>query len=159
MPAWFLVLTLITIGFILFIIELFTPTFGIVGITGIVLLIAGCYIAVTQLSMLSGIFVSAASLIIVIACIRIFPRTRIAKRIFLSTSETKDTGFHSGSKELDMLIGKEGVAITTLRPSGTALIDGKRIDVVTDGVYLPQDSVIKVTAVKGPRVVVTEVKR
>jgi membrane-bound serine protease (ClpP class) len=46
-----------------------------------------------------------------------------------------------------------------LRPSGTALIDGKRIDVVTEGIYLLQDSVIKVTAVKGPRVVVTEVKK
>lgn len=159
MPAWFLVLTLIVIGFILFIIELFTPTFGIVGITGILLLIAGCYMAVTQLSTLAGIFVSIASFIIIIICVRIFPRTRVAKRIFLSTAETKDTGFHSGSKELDMLIGKEGVSLTPLRPSGTALIDGKRIDVVTEGVYLPQDSVIKVTAVKGPRIVVTEVKR
>ncbi|MBI3991210.1 MAG: hypothetical protein HY350_03570, partial [Candidatus Omnitrophica bacterium] len=70
------------------------------------------------------------------------------------TIQDKESGYHSGSRELKGLQGKEGVSITTLRPSGTALIEGKRIDVVTNGVFLQKGTTIKVTIVEGSRVVV-----
>ncbi|MDR4496923.1 MAG: hypothetical protein MRK02_03215 [Candidatus Scalindua sp.] len=31
------------------------------------------------------------------------------------------------------LLSAEGVAVTTLRPSGTASINGKRVDVISEG--------------------------
>jgi len=52
----------------------------------------------------------------------------------------------------DHLLGKTGKALTTLRPTGTALIDGKRVDVVTDGEYLPNNTDIKVIKVEGARI-------
>jgi membrane-bound serine protease (ClpP class) len=53
------------------------------------------------------------------------------------------------------LLGKEGLAHTTLRPAGTALIDGVRVDVVTRGELIDARTRIKVIAVEGNRVVVT----
>ena len=53
------------------------------------------------------------------------------------------------------LEGKEGVAQSTLRPAGTALIDGVRVDVITRGEMIAARTRIKVIAVEGNRVVVT----
>ena len=53
--------------------------------------------------------------------------------------------------------GKKGIALTTLRPSGTAEINGKRVDVVTESSYVEQGKKIKVIAAEGMRVVVKEI--
>jgi membrane-bound serine protease (ClpP class) len=50
-----------------------------------------------------------------------------------------------------------GTALTNLRPSGTALIDGKRVDVVTNGSMIERGAEVKVIAVEGARVVVRAV--
>jgi membrane-bound serine protease (ClpP class) len=50
-----------------------------------------------------------------------------------------------------------GIAQTNLRPSGTAMINGQRVDVVTEGPMIEQGAAIKVVAVEGMRVVVRAV--
>jgi membrane-bound serine protease (ClpP class) len=55
---------------------------------------------------------------------------------------------------LEALVGKEGVAVTPLRPSGTATIEGERINVVTEGGFVERNSKIVVVEVEGNRVVV-----
>ena len=52
------------------------------------------------------------------------------------------------------LNGRDGQALTQLRPSGTALIDGRRVDVVTEGGIVERGSSIRVVHVEGNRVVV-----
>jgi len=54
----------------------------------------------------------------------------------------------------DKLLGKEGEALSQLRPSGTALIDGKRYVVVTQGELLEKGTHVRVTDVAGNRIVV-----
>jgi membrane-bound serine protease (ClpP class) len=54
-------------------------------------------------------------------------------------------------------MGKVGIAYTTLRPGGTAVIDSRRIDVVADSEYIDKDVKIKVIRVEGIKVVVTAV--
>ena len=54
----------------------------------------------------------------------------------------------------DKLLGKEGEALSQLRPSGTALIDGRRYVVVTRGELLEKGTQVKVTDVAGNRIVV-----
>jgi len=75
----------------------------------------------------------------------------------LSAEEKADAGYTSRTNYSDLL-GAEGVAATTLRPAGTAEINGKRIDVVTDSEYIEHGKPIIVTAVEGMRVVVREKK-
>ena len=52
------------------------------------------------------------------------------------------------------LLGKSGVAKTALRPSGSALIEGERVDVVTEGNLIEAGTPLRVVAVEGLRVVV-----
>ena len=52
------------------------------------------------------------------------------------------------------LVGQDGVAVTDLRPAGTARIGDERVDVVTEGEYVAQGSAVRVIRSEGYRHVV-----
>ena len=86
--------------------------------------------------------------------LRLGLRTKTWSRFVLGTSEGSQEGFRASRKELEELVGRKGTTITMLRPAGTALIDGQKIDVVAEGTYVPKGSAIEVVQVEGHRVVV-----
>ena len=91
-------------------------------------------------------------LVIGVLCwLKFFPESRIAG-LFISRSAVGELGVSKPE-----LVNCTGVTITQLRPSGTAFINGKRVDVVTEGALIEQGASIKVVAVEGLRVVVREV--
>jgi membrane-bound serine protease (ClpP class) len=51
--------------------------------------------------------------------------------------------------------GRTGTAVTLLRPSGKAKIDGEVYDVVTQGDFIPKGSRIRVLKISGTRIIVT----
>jgi membrane-bound serine protease (ClpP class) len=55
------------------------------------------------------------------------------------------------------LVGKKGVSLTVLRPSGRAQIGDDFVDVVSEGPFIDKGRTIEVLAVEGMRVVVREV--
>jgi membrane-bound serine protease (ClpP class) len=55
------------------------------------------------------------------------------------------------------LLNQTGTAFTNLRPSGTAVINGKRVDVVTEGQMIERGTRVKVIAVEGMRIIVRAV--
>lgn len=50
--------------------------------------------------------------------------------------------------------GREGVAVTDLRPAGIVIIDGRKVDVVTAGDLIARGRRVRVARVEGNRVVV-----
>jgi len=58
--------------------------------------------------------------------------------------------------ELSSFAGKEGIALTPLRPAGTAEVAGERLDVVTGGEFIEPGSRVIVIRVEGTRVVVKQ---
>lgn len=56
----------------------------------------------------------------------------------------------------DARVGRAGVARTLLRPSGKAEIDGRIIDVVSDGAMIPAGRPVKIVQITGNRIVVRE---
>jgi membrane-bound serine protease (ClpP class) len=75
------------------------------------------------------------------------------KWFVLIADERTEAGYIATGKH-DALVGKEGVAHTPLRPSGTGLIDGRRVNVAADGEFIEKDSPIRVIEVEGNRIVV-----
>ena len=51
-------------------------------------------------------------------------------------------------------MGRHGTVLTELRPAGSALIDGRPVDVISEGAFLPKGEEVIVVAVNGSRVVV-----
>jgi membrane-bound serine protease (ClpP class) len=66
-------------------------------------------------------------------------------------------GYTVGTKDLKRLTGKEGIAITTLRPSGKAEVNGKKLNVITRGEYVDSNTKIKIISVEGNKIVVEAV--
>ena len=155
MPDALRVVLFISLGFILLLIELFTPGFGLAGISGAVLLIFGCYLAYIKLNLFWGILTSLVSLLAVIGFFKIFGRSFIWKKIRLENKESKDKGFTS-SADLSNFLNKSGVALSALRPSGAAIIDGKRLDVIAESMFIEKDKKVKVIKVEGNRITVKE---
>ena len=56
----------------------------------------------------------------------------------------------------EKLVGKDGITVTNLRPSGKALIAGEKLDVVSRGEYIEKNSEISVHAVSGNQIVVVK---
>jgi len=60
----------------------------------------------------------------------------------------------NGGTETSSLVGFDGVAATDLKPSGSATINDRRVDVISSGVFISAGSSIVVTKHEGSRVVV-----
>ncbi|MBG9734128.1 NfeD family protein [Paenibacillus alvei] len=148
-------IVLFIIGLILLALELFIPSFGILGILGSLSLITGVVLAAndTGHALLSLGIAFAAALVVVIIVVRIFKHRGIWNKFILRDSLSTDEGYVSNVNHTE-LVGKTGRALTTLRPSGTALIDDIKYDVVTDGAFVSRDEAIKVVQVEGVRIVV-----
>lgn len=143
-------------GIILMLIELFVPSFGVLGALGIIALGSGVVLSANktgQALQSLGIAVLAAAVIIVIV-VRIFKHRGIWNRFILSDKLDKESGYVSNVEQTELL-GATGVASSVLRPSGTAVIDGQKYDVVTNGEFIPANTPIKVIHVEGMRIVVS----
>ncbi|MDT3696489.1 MAG: NfeD family protein [Ignavibacterium sp.] len=167
--ASMLEILLFLLGLILLVVEIFIiPGFGVTGISGITLILVSIFLAllgsdpfldmksvsmaiiqltVSLVAALTGIFLLA----------KFLPKSTAFSRLVLAETQNADKGFVSFPSDTN-LIGKTGIAYTTLRPGGTALIDDKKVDVVADSEYIERDKKIKVIRVEGIKVVVTAVK-
>ena len=87
-----------------------------------------------------------------------YSKTRsIWNRLILSQKQKNDEGYAAPRRELGNLEGKNGVAIAPLRPAGAGLFDGERIDVISEGEFIPAGAVISVMRVESSRVIVREI--
>ena len=81
-------------------------------------------------------------------------RTPVIQTFILNATENKEAGFQAPPSELASLVGKSGKTLTPLRPAGAALINGHRVDIVTQGEFVAPETDIEVIFVEGSRVVV-----
>lgn len=147
------IITLFIIGLIAITIELFIPG-AIVGICGAGCVIASIIFAYLYVSSFLGHLLLGAGICFIPVFFIVWYKL-LTKTFAVNASEK---GFSSAQVELEELLSAEGVAFTTLRPSGTAYINGKKIDVVSEGEMILKNTRIKVTDVKGNRIVVKSVK-
>ena len=86
----------------------------------------------------------------------VLTRTRALKLLTLQTSQRAEDGFVSAVSDLS-LVGREGVAVTALRPSGVIRVGDERLDAVTDGGFVEEGRPVRVLEVHGSRIVVEAV--
>jgi len=146
-----LVITLLVVGAVLLLAESILPGM-IAGIVGACCLVAGVIEGYVEFGPRTGNVILVGVLLgLVIGFslwLKYFPESRMG-RLFVSRRVVGDIG-----TERPELLNQTGTAFTQLRPAGTALINGRRIDVVTEGQLIERGTPIQVVAVEGMRVVV-----
>jgi membrane-bound serine protease (ClpP class) len=156
---------LLGLGLIALAVEAFVlPGFGVAGVLGLAAIGGAMVLALMGAAPTTGDIVQAltilgASLVItgavVYGWLRHIPNSNRFGGLFLRNGMTQAEGYISAAPRAD-LVGKDGVALTDLRPAGTATIAGERVDVVTEGEYLNQGTAVRVVRSEGYRLVVQE---
>ncbi|MEA2068974.1 MAG: NfeD family protein, partial [Verrucomicrobiota bacterium] len=160
---------LFALGVILLAIEVFiTPGFGVMGISGLLLIFVSFISAMSErmpgkwrpidfspetfsipFLKVTLSFVGALALVGLVG--KFLPQTRMFQSLTLG-SVVPD------AEEDGTLLGLEGVAHSDLRPGGTAYFGDRKIDVVTHGDYIASRSLIRIVEVHGNRIVVDEIQ-
>jgi membrane-bound serine protease (ClpP class) len=159
---------LIVVGLLLLALEIFlVPGFGIAGIVGIAALGGGLTLSVIGAGATVETVVRAAgrvalSMIAAVAgsllLLRLLPRLPYARRLVLETGLDTSAGYSSAPASDRRWVGRQGIAAGPLRPAGIAVIDGERVDVVSQGDYLDAGTPIEVVTVEGNRIVVRRLR-
>lgn len=144
---------LFVIGMALAVAEFFLPG-AIMGLIGLVCVLASIYLAFHQEMTVLGW--SLVGITIVSVPVFVLLWVKVLNRV-LAMKETQQ-GTTSATVEDKGLMGKEGVALTQLRPSGVARFGDRKVDVVSDGEMIDRDTRVKVIEVRSNRVVVRAVK-
>lgn len=163
-------IALFALGVVLILIEVFvTPGFGVIGISGLVATMGALLIALvpnigfdfpTDGAIARATMTLAAALVLLVllavSLARVLPRSARWNRLVLVPDLAAAAGYTAADTAED-LVGKRGTAVTGLRPAGTAEVDGHRVDVVSEGPFVPSGAAVEVVSARGARVVVREV--
>ena len=156
-------------GVVLILLEvLVIPGFGIAGIAGILLVLASFVLSLlphvgsirfdeilNAITLVGLSFVFA--FVLVIPVVKYLPKSKTFQKLILDTSEKTQEGFRSTPEAYEKFIGAEGVALSTLRPSGIGLFDGNRLNVVAEGEFIDPKEKVKIIKVEGFQVIVRKI--
>ena len=162
------------IGIALLAVEMLViPGFGIAGISGIIMIVAGLILSFQDFTIprtpydvdtfIKNIFTIMCSLlgsgISIFLLIKYMPGMPIFNRLVLTASETAQGGYVIPSQPEggEGLTGRKGKAVTILHPTGKIEVDNRTLDVVTDGEYIEKGQAVEIIEIRGNRIVVKAV--
>lgn len=142
------------VGVVVIISEIILPSGGILSILAAGVFGYSLYIAFSDISTIIGIAFVIADVILIPILVIVGLKLLAKSPVTLNQTLSRNEGVSSQSSELDGYIHMEGTAVTDLRPAGMAIINDKRVDVVTRGEYLEKGVGIIVTSVTGNQIIV-----
>lgn len=151
---------LFVLGIVLLVLEVtIIPGFGLAGIAGLGSVMTSIVLAFgdVRTALFSLSIAITVSVIAVALLWNRFCRSRLWQRLVLSHRESPDVGYRAPA-DFSHLVGQRGMTISPLRPAGTIMLDGHRYDVVSEGGFVPSNSVVEVVLAEGTRLVVREVR-
>ncbi len=149
------VVLLAVLGLVLVVAEVLFVSFGVVAILSGISLFTAVFWAFQESTTFGVVMLVSETIavpIVLTFAFKLLPKTPFGKALILE-GPVKSAPTQV-EEELRPLIGRTGTAVTPLRPSGIARIDGKKVDVVTRGEMLETNCAVKVVEVAGNRVVV-----
>lgn len=149
---WLIILSLIVAGIVFLLLEiLVVPGATVVGLFGVVLVIAGIVVSFNFYGVEIGIFTIAGTLVLSMVSIGLALRSNTWKKaMHSSVLEGRVNVF-----EVDKVIkGDEGMTITRLNPMGKALIKEEYYEVTSKDNLIPENTPIEIVKVEGSKIIV-----
>ena len=145
-------IVLLVIGLALVVAEVFFVSMGLLSLMAGTCILAADLLAFQQGSTEGWTLVVLEIVLvpsIVWGAFRILPRLPFGRQMLLGGPASPPP---TELENLDQLVGREGRALTDLRPAGTVLFGDRRVTVVAIGDLIPKDADVVVSAVEGPEV-------
>lgn len=150
-------LIMMIVGFVLLIIEMYIPGFGLSGISGTILMAGGIILMEPNpLQALLLVLISVVLLGIAFSlAMHSISKGRLS-RSKLVLNEVLNHGEPNDGEDLSYFVDRVGQTRTALRPAGIAEFDGVKLNVVSDGDFVDTQRFVRVERVEGNRIVVRE---
>ncbi|MFL2860284.1 MAG: NfeD family protein [Pontiellaceae bacterium] len=162
--ALFFMLGVLLIGIEIFI----TPGFGFVGLGGLLIMLASLINAMSErmpgswqpisweletftTPLINVAIAFSGSLFLTVFAGKYLPKTRAFSTLTLHET-IKKSADHS-----EELLGLEGTTLCELRPSGSALFEGQKRDVITQGEFIAKGTTVRIISLNGIACVVEPV--
>lgn len=134
------------------------PGHGLPGIIGAVALLVAVLLAFGLPFFFVGVETIATAIVLTVIAfsltVRAVPQNAWAHRLALQAAQGPE---YVASADFTGLRGRTGTAVSYLRPAGIASIDGRRVDVLTEGEFIAAGTPVRVVRVEGARVFVEPV--
>ena len=140
-------------------IEAVVPGFGFFGVTGLISLLAGSYYLLgggaEAAYILLGVVLALGA---VVALLFVYLPAESKWNPFVLWEKQENRHGYTGAEDHSQYLGKRGEVVAPLRPAGTVIIDGERVDVVSFGDYIMPGALVEIVKVEGNKLFVQEVK-
>lgn len=158
MDATQLFIVLCCAGLLLMGAEIFVPggvlgTFGGAALLGAVA--AGFVAFGPQRGVLAALLILVFLGLSIILWMQLIPRSGIGRKLTLADDLAASKSASTSWKEW---LGKEGVAVSSLGPSGVIRVDGRRLDAVAEGNWIEAGTPIRVVHVTGNHLTVRAIR-
>lgn len=161
------------VGVILIAVEIFAiPGFGVPGILGIIMIVAGLTLSMTGnigfdftgieiTGLVKSFFIVIIAMFLSILLSFYFGRKVLTTTTFghlaLDSVQDKQDGYTSSINAYEKMIGETGVAFTVLRPAGKVKIRDEIFDASAEAGYIEKDHKIQVTGYQTSQLFVVKV--
>jgi len=151
-----LVVAMALVGLLLILFELHVlPGHGVAGALGAIILVASVLLAFGLpffIGALQALAIAIVVTIVIFALLqRVLPENAFVKRLMFAGTQGPD---YVASLDHRHLLGARGTALSFLRPAGVASFGDARVDVLTEGDFVPAGTPVRVTRVEGARIFV-----
>jgi membrane-bound ClpP family serine protease len=158
MTPWIWAILLLLVGVALVAMDVFLPSGGIFAFLAVCAIIGAIWMGFSQGSAIgmgilaAAVFGTAAA---VVVALKYWPSTTLGKRMLLHAPTSADVLPENDPRiALTGLVGRVGRAKSQMLPSGIIAVDGAVLDAVSEGLPIEIGQRVRVTEVRGNRVVV-----
>lgn len=144
-------------GLVLLVVEVFIPSGGLIGLLALCSLGLSVWKAFAHSTTMGVQFLVALLILMPVALLaaaHLWPRTPLARRIFLRPPAPDEVEPSHENERLDHLIGQFGRALTPLRPSGRVDFDGRRLDGLSEEGLIPSGALVRAVQVRSGQLIV-----
>lgn len=145
-----LAVALYILGLFMILLELVVPH-GITGFLGVAGILGGIILSIFTAPPIYTVIMGAFTVIVLPLLFYL-----VYKKMQLIGGLKEKQGDYSStvSSDYNHLVGKQGIALSILRPSGIVLIDNKKVDAVSERDVIEKGEKVTVVKVEGIRIVV-----
>jgi len=138
-------IVLILVGLALVVVEVYlVPGFNVLGVAGVIAAGAGVGYAFVQGGAVGGLAALAGTFVVGGLLLALLWRSGAWEKFILMDTIPRGDGDAGATR--GRLLGREGVALSPLRPTGVAEVEGERVEVTTEGAFIAAGSRIRVVA-------------
>lgn len=152
-----LAIILFLAGLVLLAVEAAIPGLGIPGISGGIAIIASIALSASspEAALVYILIALALTIATFVLMLKFGPKNKLFDKITLKSATRREDGY-SSSDPYEDYVGKEGLVVSYLRPSGTVKVDGKLLNVVTEGSsFIEEGARVMITRTEGSKIYVS----